>query len=130
MNFQSIAFIAFLASPNVAPPPAPVANHRALVASVATYKPLAGFNHVVGKARFVGFFLSAPGLCDVTVFEAVADDESLAAPPLRVEYKIAAGGREEIDAGDGAALAIACTIDADAIKIAPQYGRPPAAARL
>ena len=35
--------------------------------------------------------------------------------------KLAAAGRSELAAGDGSALAIACTADADAIKIAPQH---------
>ena len=67
-------------------------------ASVATYKPIAGFNHVVGDSRFVGYFLAGPERCDVTVFEARADDEALAAPPTRMVLQIAAGGRSEIDA--------------------------------
>ncbi len=79
---------------------------------------MAGFNHVVGPTRFVGYFLQRPGLCEVTVFTAGADDEALVSPP---EIDIAAAERSELPAGDGSALAIACTADADAIKIAPQY---------
>ena len=100
-------------------------NHWAYLASVATYKPMAGFNHVVGPTRFVGYFLSRPDRCLVTVFEAGADDEALIAPPRKFDIDIAAGGRSELDAGDSSALAIACTADADMIKIAPQH-RPPA----
>jgi hypothetical protein len=96
-------------------------THAAYLASVSTYKPMAGFNHVVGPTRFVGYFLQAPGLCRVTVFKAGADDEALVSPPERVEIDIAAAGRSELAAGDGSALAIACTADADAIKIAPQH---------
>ncbi len=95
-------------------------NHWTYLASVATYKPLAGFNHVVGPTRFVGYFLGAAGHCKVTVFQAAANDEALLTPPSRAEINIDAGGRSELDAGDGSALAIACTVDADAIKIAPQ----------
>lgn len=94
--------------------------HARYLASVATYKPMAGFNHVVGKTRFVGYFLQSPDACKVTVFEAVADDEALATPPRRIDIVVPAGDRSEFDAGDGSALAIACTADADAIKIAPQ----------
>jgi hypothetical protein len=96
-------------------------RHAAYLASVSTYKPMAGFNHVVGPTRFVGYFLQAPGLCRVTVFKAGADDEALVSPPERVKIDIAAAGRSELAAGDGSALAIACTADADAIKIAPQH---------
>ncbi len=103
------------------------APHMDRSASVATYKPMAGFNHVVGDSRFVGYFLTGPERCDVTVFEARADDKALAAPPTRMVLQIAAGGRSEIDAGPDAALAIARTGDADAIKIAPQFGRSRAA---
>ena len=39
---------------------------------------MAGFNHVVGPTRFVGYFLPRPDRCLVTVFEAGADDEALA----------------------------------------------------
>ena len=54
------------------------------------------------------------------MFEAIADDVALIVPPNRFEIDIKAADRAELDAGEGAALAIACTGDADAIKIAPQ----------
>ncbi len=95
-------------------------SHADYMKRVATYKPMAGFNHVVGGERFVGYFLAGPDRCDVTVFQARADDESLTSPPRRFVLQIAAGGRSELEAGSMAALAIACTADADAIKIAPQ----------
>jgi hypothetical protein len=95
-------------------------NHSAYLASVATYKPMAGFNHIVGPTRFVGYFLPGPNLCRVTLFEAAADDETLAVPPRRIAIDIEAASRAEFPAGDGSALAIACTADADVIKIAPQ----------
>jgi hypothetical protein len=69
----------------------------------------------------VGYLLQRPGLCEVTVLTAAADDEALVSPPERMKIDIAAAGRSELPAGDGSALAIACTADADAIKIAPQY---------
>ena len=100
--------------------PALAGNHDAYQASVSTYKPMAGFNHVVGPTRFVGYFLQAPATCRVTVFKAAAADESLVTPPERIELYIAAADRRELAAGDGSALAIACTADADAIKIAPR----------
>jgi hypothetical protein len=119
MNLCSILPILAVA-PLALPAPATARDHAAYLASVATYKPLAGFNHVVGNRRFVGYFLAAPDLCRVTVFEAIADDEALVVPPNRLEIDIKAADRAELDAGEGAALAIACTADADAIKIAPQ----------
>jgi hypothetical protein len=55
----------------------------------------------------------------VTVFKANADDVALIVPPNRFKIDIKAADRAELDAGEGAALAIACTADADTIKIAP-----------
>lgn len=95
-------------------------DHEALMRRVSSFKPLAGFSLVVGDARFVGYFTSGPERCDVTVFQAAADDEALRIAPRRMVLQIAAGGRNELDAGPDAALAIACTVDADAIKLAPQ----------
>jgi hypothetical protein len=105
-------------------------NHALQMSMVSTYKPMAGFIQVVGDTRFVGYFLAGPDRCDVTVLQARADDEALAAAPRRTEISIAAGGRSELDAGPNSALAIACTIDADAIKVAPQVGRLNHYARL
>ena len=51
-------------------------THAEYLASVSTYRPMAGFNHVVGPNRFVGYFMQAPGVCQVTVFKAAADDKS------------------------------------------------------
>ena len=119
MNLHSILSILAIAALAL-PAPAAARDHAAYLASVATYKPMAGFSHVVGNKRFVGYFLAAPDLCRVTVFEAIADDVALVVPPNRLEIDIKAADRAELDAGEGAALAIACTAGADAIKVAPQ----------
>ena len=103
--------------------PVGVEAHASHMKQVATYQPMAGFNQIVGNERFVGYFLAGPDRCDVTVLQARADDDALSLPPRRMVLQIAAGGRSELDAGFDAALAIACTIDADAIKIAPQSKR-------
>jgi hypothetical protein len=121
MNSASVLLSAALLSAQIGPGLAAEHNHWAYLASVSTYKPMAGFNHVVGTTRFVGYFLAAPDRCRVTVFTAAADDEALIAPPRRTEIDIEASGRGELPAGDGSALAIACTADADAIKVAPQF---------
>jgi hypothetical protein len=107
-------------SSQIAPAVAAERGHWRYWASVSTYMPMADFNHVVGPTRFVGYFLAGPDRCRVTVFMAAADDEALVRPPRRFEFDVAAGGRNEIPAGGGSALAIACTADADAIKVAPQ----------
>ena len=65
-------------------------NHWAYLASVATYKPMAGFSNVVGPTRFVGYFLPAPARCLVTVFQAAANDEALVVPPRRIAIDIKA----------------------------------------
>ena len=101
-------------------------DHSELMRHVLSFKPMAGFNVVVGDARFVGYFVQGPDRCDVTVFQAAADDETLTVKPRRMVLEIAAGGRNELDAGPDAALAIACTADSDALKLAPQ-GRMKAA---
>ena len=121
MNFASVLLSAAVLTAQVEPGLAAERKHWAYLKSVSTYQPMAGFNHVVGPTRFVGYFLPAPARCLVTVFQAAANDEALVTPPHRAEIDIAAGGRSELDAGDGSALAIACTVDADAIKIATQY---------
>ena len=95
-------------------------DHAPLMRQVSSVKPMAGFNVVVGDVRFVGYFLAGPERCDVTVFEAGAEDEALKVAPRRMVLQIAAGGRNELDAGPDSALAIACTGDADALKLAPQ----------
>jgi hypothetical protein len=120
MTSASIVLSAALLSSQLAPAFAAESGNWADLQSVATYKPMAGFNHVVGPTLFVGYFLPSPGRCRVTVFTAAADDEARVQPPRRIEFDLAAGGRNEIPAGDGSALAIACTADADAIKVAPQ----------
>jgi hypothetical protein len=120
MTSVSIFLSAALLSSQLAPALAAENGHWAYLESVSTYRPMARFNHVVGPTRFVGYFLTRPGRCLITVFTAAADDEALVQPPHRIDFDLAAGGRNEIPAGDGSALAIACTADADLIKIAPQ----------
>jgi hypothetical protein len=100
------------------------ATHAEHLASVATYRPMQGFNHVVGTKRFVGYFLPSKDVCSVTVMLAIADDERLATPPQRIQIEIPAAGRSEVAADGGDALGIACTVDADAIKVAPLHARP------
>jgi hypothetical protein len=120
VTFTSVLLSSVVGASLIQPGFAAGNTHAAYLASVSIYKPMGGFNYVVGPTRFVGYFLQVPGLCRVTVFKAGADDEALISPPERVEIDIAAAGRSELAAGDGSALAIACTADADAIKIAPQ----------
>ncbi len=67
VNLHSIlpilADLPILAIAPLALPAAATARDRAAyLASVATYKPMAGFNHVVGNKRFVGYFVAAPDL--------------------------------------------------------------------
>jgi hypothetical protein len=95
-------------------------GHADRLASVATYKPMAAFNHVIEGVRFNGYFLAGPERCEVTLFQTRVDDESLTSTPRRLVLPIAAGDRSEIGVDPDHALAIACTADADAIKIAPQ----------
>jgi hypothetical protein len=91
--------------------------HSAYTASVATYKPIQGFSHVVGSRHFVGYFVMANDGCAVTVINATAGDDRLIESPRRRNIAIPAGGRTEVQAGHGRALGIGCTADADAIKV-------------
>jgi len=93
------------------------ATHSAYTASVATYKPIQGFSHVVGSRHFVGYFVMAKDGCAVTVINATAGDDRLIESPRRQKIAIPAGGRTEVQADHGKALGIACTADADAIKV-------------
>jgi hypothetical protein len=102
-----------------APAHAGPTGHAALLASVTSYKPMQGFNQIVGDKRFVGYFLAEGGACSVTVFTALADDERLVVAPQRASFTIKAADRAELSAGHGDALGIACTVDADRIVLAP-----------
>ena len=84
---------------------------------MATYKAIQGFSHVVGSRHFVGYFVMAKDGCAVTVINATAVDGRLTESPRRQTIAIPAGGRTEVQAGDGGALGIGCTADADAIKV-------------
>ena len=92
-------------------------SHADYVASIATYKPIQGFSHVVGSRHFVGYFVAAKESCAVTVINAAADDDRLIETPQRQTITIAAGDRAEVKADHGKALGIGCTADADAIKV-------------
>ena len=91
-------------------------THGDHLASVATYRPIQAFNHVVGGRRFAGYFVEANHGCAVTVISVAADDENLTMEPQRRSFEVPAGGRIELAAGDGQALGIGCTSDANEIK--------------
>ena len=59
MKLTPVLLISFLLTSPIQP--ALAGNHDAYQASVSTYKPMAGFNHVVGPTRFVGYFSAGPG---------------------------------------------------------------------
>lgn len=86
---------------------------------VDSYKPYAGFSYVVEGKQMVGWFETEGEACAVHVVMAEAGDETLAVTPVRFVSDVAAGDVMNIEAGDGA-LSIACTIDADAIKVVVQ----------
>ena len=91
--------------------------HAARLAAVHSFKPIEGFNHVIGATRYVGYFTQRDGGCAVTVITAGAEDTALVVPPKRMELVIPAADRTEIEAEGGRALAIGCTVDADQIKL-------------
>ena len=100
------------------------APHTDRSSSVARYNRVAAFNHLVPDSSLVGYFVATPARYDVTVFNARAGDEERAVLPTRMFLQIAAGAHSEIVSRPDEALAIACTGDADSLKIAPQIGRP------
>ena len=91
--------------------------HSEYTASVATYKPIQGFSHVVGSTHFVGYFVMAKDGCAVTVINATVGDDRLIESPRSQKIAIPAGGRIEVQSDHGRALGIGCTADADAIKV-------------
>ncbi len=92
-------------------------THSNYAASVATYKPIQGFSHIVGSRHFVGYFTTAQWGCAVTVINATVGDDRLLETPRRQKIAIPAGGRAEFQADEGKALGVGCTADADAIKV-------------
>ncbi len=74
------------------------APHSAYIASVATYKPIQGFSHVVGSRHFAGYFVMADDECAVTVINTTAGDDRLIESPRRRKIAIPAGGRTEVQA--------------------------------
>jgi len=116
----ALAFIPFAVSAKDGVP------HSTYAASVATYKPIQGFSHVIGSRHFIGYFVMVNDGCALTVISATAGDDRLIDPPRRRKIAIPAGGRTEVQAGRGRALGIGCTADADAIKVValePQRGQ-------
>lgn len=91
--------------------------HSTYAASVATYKPIQGFSHVVGSRHFVGYFVMANNVCALTVFNVTVGDDRLIEAPRPRKIVIPAGGRTEVQADHGRALGVGCTADADAIKV-------------
>jgi hypothetical protein len=91
--------------------------HSIYAASVATYKPIQGFSHVVGSRHFVGYFVMANNVCALTVFNVTVGDDRLIEAPRPRKIVIPAGGRTEVQADHGRALGVGCTADADAIKV-------------
>ena len=92
------------------------ATHAHFSASVATYKPLQGFSHLVGSRHFVGYFVSANNGCAVTVIDATAGDDRLI-ETRRQKLAIPAAGGAEVKADHGMALAIGCSADAAEISV-------------
>lgn len=91
--------------------------HADYLASVSTYKPLHGFSHTAGSRHFVGYFFTANKGCAVTVINATVGDDRLLETPRRQKFQLEAGGRTEVKADHGKALAIGCSADANEIQV-------------
>jgi hypothetical protein len=72
---------------------------------------------VVAGKRFTGFFTSRHEACRVTLIVSDAGDEALVTAPQRLEFELGAAQVFSIAATAQEALGIACTVDADAIKV-------------
>ena len=92
-------------------------THAHYGASVSNCKPIQGFSHFVGSWHFVGYFVSANNGCAVTVINATVGDDRLIETPRRQKLDIPAGGRTEVKADNGRALAIGCAADANEIGV-------------
>ena len=94
------------------------ATHHDYLSAVAAYKPAQGFNSTVATKQFAGYFTRGQDACDVTVMIAEAGDEELRVKPVKVSFGIPAAGRSELMTDNGQVLALACTADADLLKVA------------
>lgn len=117
---SSIAIAAAVSAATVVQPSLAAARpgHASYLAQVATYRSAQGFSAVVGDKRFTGFFIAKPGACRVTLIVSRADDEQLRQAPQRLEFALGAANVIQISAGGGQALGVACTAEADTVKVA------------
>ncbi len=115
MNRIAIAAAAAVLIPFAASAEKPL--HAEYLASVSTYKPIQGFSHTVGSRHFVGYFFTANKSCAITVIDATVGDDRLADGTRRQKFTLEAGGRTEVKADHGKALAIGCGADANEIQV-------------
>ncbi len=54
----------------------------------------------------------------MTLVVSEKDDETLAVAPIRIAFAVPAADVAEIATGDGGAIRVACTADADQVKVA------------
>ncbi|BBE72611.1 hypothetical protein [Oharaeibacter diazotrophicus] len=88
------------------------------VAGVHAYAPFAAISETAGSKHVVGWFESTGEACRMTLVVAERDDETLAVEPTRVAFTVAAADVAELATGAGSAIRVACTADADAVKVA------------
>lgn len=93
-------------------------SHDRHLAQTGTYRPIEGFSRVVAGKRFSGFFTSARGACSVSLIISQADDEGLRTPVQRMQFELSATQGVDISADQREALGMACSVDADALKVA------------
>lgn len=86
--------------------------------AVDSFEPYAAISETAGGKHVVGWFETADGACRMNLLIAEKDDETLSVKPTKIVFAVAAADVAEIQTGDGAAMMVACTADADAVKIA------------
>ena len=86
--------------------------------AVHGYAPRAAISETAGDKQVVGYFETADTGCRMTLMMAEKDDETLAVTPVKLVFDVAAADVAEIQAGDRGALMVACSADADQVKIA------------
>lgn len=86
--------------------------------NVDSYAPIMAISKIVGTKQVAGYFVTADNSCRMTLVVAEANDETLAVEPMRISFDIAAANVIEFQADANNVMRVACTADADQVKIA------------
>ncbi len=82
------------------------------------YAPRAAISETAGAKHVAGYFETRGEACAMTLVVSEKDDETLEVAPIRIAFQVPAADVAEIATGEGSAIRVACTVDADQVKIA------------